>query len=458
MTAPHSRGKKITLLIGDLILIILSTYLAVYIRLFKYVNVLDQFTGATTFLTLTYIVSFYIFDLYNLNCKFKSTAYLTKFMLSILVSTSLIALTFYSLPDWRFGSRGIFLIDMGIITVLVYSWRLLFQFVFVSVRSPEKIIIIGAGTSARAIYDVLKRSDRFIIKGFLDDNYKKNITKIGEHSVIGESSLITEMSKKDEIDSAVIAITHERSSELIRNVLDAKMKGIEIYDMASLYEDLTGKLPVRHLKDSWLIDASFHGTRKNIYTMRMKRLIDIGLSVIGLILSVPIIIITSIAIKLDSKGPVLLRQKRVGYDENVYELLKFRSMDAEAEKDGVSWALDADPRVTKTGKIIRNARIDEIPQMWNVLKGEMSFIGPRPERPEFVRALQDEIPYYYLKHSVKPGITGWAQVNYKYGASKEDALEKLQYELFYIKNLSPVLDTHILLKTIRIVLFGKGAR
>ncbi len=457
MTAPHYRGKKITLLIGDLILIILSTYLAVYIRLFKYFNVLDHFTGATIFLTLTYLISFYIFDLYNLNCKFKSTAYLTKFILSILVSTSLIALTFYSLPNWRF-SRGIFLIDMVIIIVLVYSWRLFFQFVFISVRRPEKIVIIGAGDSAKAIYNVLKRSDRFVIKGFLDDDYKKNSTKIGEHSVIGESSLIKEMSKKNEIDSAVIAITHEKSSGLIQDVLDAKMKGIEIYDMASLYEDLTGKLPVKHLKNSWFIAASFHGTRKNIYTVRIKRLIDIGLSVTGLILSAPIIIITSIAIKLDSKGPVLLRQKRVGYDGNVYELLKFRSMDVEAEKDGASWARDADPRVTKTGKIIRNARIDEIPQMWNVLKGEMSFIGPRPERPEFVRTLQDEIPYYYLKHSVKPGITGWAQVNYKYGASKEDALEKLQYELFYIKNLSPVLDTHILLKTIRIVLFGKGAR
>ena len=190
----------------------------------------------------------------------------------------------------------------------------------------------------------------------------------------------------------------------------------------------------------------------------IKGIIDSCLSLLSLLISVPIIIATAIAIKLDSNGPILYRQKRVGHNGKIFELIKFRSMSVDAEKDGAEWAQENDKRVTRVGKFIRRWRIDEIPQMWNVLKGEMSFIGPRPERLEFVEILQRETPSYALRHSVRPGITGWAQVNYPYGASKEDALEKLQYDLFYIKNLSIFLDMHILLKTIKIVLFGKGAR
>jgi hypothetical protein len=227
---------------------------------------------------------------------------------------------FYSFPSWRFG-RGIFLIDMVFIIVLVYSWRLLFQSVFVSVRRLEKIIIIGAGESGKTIYDILKMSNGFEIKGFLDDDYRKRAMKIDGYPVIGHSDLITEMSDKNEIDSAVIAVTYKRSSELMRHALDAKMKGVEIYDMASLYEELTGKLPVNHLEDNWLVSASFLGTRKSIYTTRIKRLLDLGFSVIALILATPLLIVVSIAIKLDSKGPILFKQKRVGYDEKVYDLL-----------------------------------------------------------------------------------------------------------------------------------------
>ena len=182
------------------------------------------------------------------------------------------------------------------------------------------------------------------------------------------------------------------------------------------------------------------------------------LSLVCLLISAPIMIATAIAIKIDSKGPILYRQKRVGHNGKIFELIKFRSMSVDAEKHGAEWAQENDKRVTRVGNFIRRWRVDEIPQMWNVLKGEMSFIGPRPERPEFVKILQRETPSYALRHSVRPGITGWAQVNYQYGASKEDALEKLQYDLFYIHNLTIFLDMHILIKTIKIVLFGKGAR
>ena len=236
------------------------------------------------------------------------------------------------------------------------------------------------------------------------------------------------------------------------------MKGVEVYDMPRLYERLTGRIPVTHLSDRWLLYTPFQGINRNLYTLHIKRLLDIGLSLILLVVSLPIAVITALLIRLDSPGPVLYRQSRVGMNGKVYELLKFRSMRVGAEADGAVWAQENDPRTTRVGSIIRKLRIDEIPQIWNVLKGDMSFIGPRPERPEFVDMLHEEVPYYSLRHSIKPGITGWAQINYPYGASKEDALEKLQYDLYYIKNLTFVLDLDIILRTIGVVLFGSGAR
>ncbi len=200
------------------------------------------------------------------------------------------------------------------------------------------------------------------------------------------------------------------------------------------------------------------GCKKSIYNIKVKRVLDIIFSLLGLLISLVITIPVAILIKLESKGPIFYRQKRVGLNNNIFECIKFRSMTVDAEKYGAIWASKNDSRVTRVGKIIRKLRIDEIPQMWNVLKGEMSFIGPRPERPEFVYQLEKKIPYYNLRHSVKPGITGWAQVCYPYGASEEDALEKLKYDLYYIKNLSLFLDFQILLKTAKVVLLGKGAR
>jgi sugar transferase (PEP-CTERM system associated) len=275
---------------------------------------------------------------------------------------------------------------------------------------------------------------------------------------MGASSLLVEMAERGEIDAAVIAITHRKSPELFQTMIKSKLKGVEICDMPSLYEEYTGKVPVMHITDGLVAYTPFQGMKKTMYMRRVKGLLDKALSLTGLTLSLPMMAVTAAAIKLDSRGPVLYRQRRVGLDGRTYELLKFRSMTADAETKGAQWARENDPRVTRVGRFIRKTRIDEIPQMWNVLNGQMSFIGPRPERPEFVSELNHEIPFYTMRHSVKPGITGWAQVNYRYGASKGDALEKLQYDLFYIKNLSALLDLHIILRTIRVVLFGTGAR
>jgi len=231
---------------------------------------------------------------------------------------------------------------------------------------------------------------------------------------------------------------------------------VAVEDSTSFYERLTGKISTTMLRPSWLIFAG--GSRRYRLYKRMRRLADVVCALIGLILSLPVMAITALAIKVDSRGSVLYTQERVGAHNRNFKIIKFRSMIVEAEKDGPTWASEGDPRTTRVGRVIRKLRIDELPQFVNVLRGDMSFIGPRPERPVFVKQLEGEIPFYPQRHLVKPGLTGWAQIRYPYGASIEDAIEKLQYDLYYIKNQSPILDAIILFETIRIVLFGRGAR
>jgi sugar transferase (PEP-CTERM system associated) len=232
--------------------------------------------------------------------------------------------------------------------------------------------------------------------------------------------------------------------------------GLAIEESDSFYERLTGKVSTGTLRPSWLI---FSGpSRRMIFYGQLRRLLDVSLSVAGLLLSLPIMALTAVAIKLDSRGPILYRQTRLGQRNRPFTIMKFRSMRTDAEPDGAVWAEEEDPRITRVGRVIRKLRIDELPQFINIIRGEMAFIGPRPERPEFVAQLERQIPYYSQRHLVKPGLTGWAQIRYPYCASVEDAVQKLQYDLYYIKNQSLLLDVITLFETVRIVLFGRGAR
>lgn len=293
---------------------------------------------------------------------------------------------------------------------------------------------------------------------FFDDNLKEHGKNIEQHTVLGDSRHLRDIAKKREIDVVVIAITHDKKSELFRNILSVKMAGIEVYDMPSLYEELSGKVPVKHIKDSWFINTTLSGLKSNIYTQKIERILDMILCVLGFIVLLPISLIVIVLIKLESQGTIFYIQKRVGLNGKNFRLFKFRSMKEDAEIDGAKWATESDLRVTGVGEIIRKLRIDEIPQLWNIFRGDISLIGPRPERPEFVGSLEKEIPYYSLRHAVRPGLTGWVHVNYGYGASSKDTLEKLQYDLYYIKNKSLLLDITILIKTVKVVLLGSGAR
>ncbi len=275
--------------------------------------------------------------------------------------------------------------------------------------------------------------------------------------IIGDCSLIHKIVRQDKVDRIIVALEERRGRFPAEELLNCRMEGISIEEGIAFYEHLTGKLLIERAYPSFLIFSD--GFIKSPYHHLVKTIGDFFLSLLGLIVLLPIMSIIALAVKLDSSGPVFYRQERVGKHGKNFLLLKFRSMNKDAEKEtGPVWAEEGDKRVTRVGKIIRKLRLDEIPQIINVIRGEMSFVGPRPERPHFVRKLQEEIPFYDKRYTVKPGITGWAQIKYPYGASTNDALEKLKYDLYFIKNISLFFDFFILFKTAQIILFGNGAR
>ncbi|MBW1779895.1 MAG: sugar transferase [Deltaproteobacteria bacterium] len=452
------RQRQPLLFAGDIALILAATQLSTWLRLGHSVQVFSVFTGASTFTCLIYMAMLYIFDLYNVN-----RARFTKDVgvrLSVAVGTAGVfsAVLFYSLPNWVFG-RGIFLIQMMLVLVLLFGWRWLFATVISAPMVRNEILIVGAGRSGRALYSLLETQESpYKAVGFLDDDPAKWGENIGTVSVLGTTDQLTEIAAQKGVEIAILAITHDRSQELVDRVVKGRLNGLTIRDMPAIYEELTASIPVEHLRNDWLLFASGFTLISKQHVQRIKHLIDFVTSGLLLIISAPVMLLTAIAIKIESRGPVFFKQERVGKDGEIFLTFKFRSMRERAEDKGAVWASEDDPRVTKVGRVIRVLRIDELPQILNVFRGDMSLIGPRPERPEFVRELESRIPYYGIRHIVRPGITGWAQVKYGYGASVEDALKKLEYDLFYLKNMSILLDIKILLKTIGVVLFGQGAR
>jgi sugar transferase (PEP-CTERM system associated) len=319
-------------------------------------------------------------------------------------------------------------------------------------------VIVGAGPLASNIAkEIAERADTgFNLIGFVTDDPESVEEKLANLSVIGNQSRILDIATKENVDRIVVALEERRGKFPDAQLLECKMKGIAIEEGIRFYEHLTGRLQVESLHPSSLIFSE--GFKKSKLTMWTKRASEFALSLIGLTLLSPVILVLSLLIKIDSRGPAFYKQERVGEGGKIFKLIKFRSMVEDAEADGPVWAEKNDKRITRVGRRIRKWRLDEIPQMFNVLKGDMSFVGPRPERRFFVERLTKEIPFYDQRFSVRPGVTGWAQIKYPYGATNKDALEKLKYDLYYIKNLSLLYDLVIIFETIKVVLFGKGAR
>ena len=322
----------------------------------------------------------------------------------------------------------------------------------------ERVLFLGATpTAAQLIGELEANHPGYEILGYVDDRPEDQVVGANGFRVLGPTRELCEIANAHAVSTIVVCLTERRGTFPLQPILACKLRGIHIEDWPALYEKLTGKIVVQNLRPSWLVFSE--GFTRTVATRAAKRAIDLLLASFVLALGWPIFLMVALAIRMDSPGPIFFRQERVGERGQSFTLLKFRTMRHNAEaQSGPVWAVQDDPRVTRVGYWLRKTRLDELPQIWNVLLGEMSFIGPRPERPHFVVQLQEKIPYYVQRHSVKPGITGWAQVRYPYGSSIHDAEEKLQYDLYYIKNMSGLLDIDILLSTIRVVLFGKGAR
>ena len=371
------------------------------------------------------------------------------------VAGLLVAAVAFALPSLRLG-RAAFLQIGAAATIGLIAWRAAWIGPFSHRRIRIRVLVLGTGAIGKVIAGLVETGARpFSIVGFLDDNPNAPETVPEPYALLGKIQDLPALVEETRPDLIVVAQMNRRGNFPAKALIDCRMRGIQVEDWPTFYEKETGKILVTDLRPSWLIFSD--GFVKTPRTEIVKRLVDVALSLTGLVLALPVMAVVATAIKMESRGPALFRQPRLGQNGRVFILNKFRSMREDAEKDtGPVWALQQDPRVTRVGAFLRKTRLDELPQLFNVLVGDMSFIGPRPERPEFVYELQKQIPFYMERLSVKPGITGWAQVRYRYGASVEDALEKLQYDLYYIKNLSLFLDLLILINTIQVVLFARG--
>ncbi|MEZ5591598.1 MAG: TIGR03013 family PEP-CTERM/XrtA system glycosyltransferase [Gammaproteobacteria bacterium] len=361
---------------------------------------------------------------------------------------------FYKKSDLNFDS-DIFLVFTGLGFVGVLLVRSLFYAVVSQDFMKKKILVIGAGEKASQLLEPEMQDINFV--GFIP--FSDNFIKLPNERLLAHSIPLVDIAKNYDVDGIVVALDERRNKIPVEELIECKMNGIKILELSEFFEIHRKQLNINDLTPSSIIFSN--GFRRAILRSKSKRFFDLVVSFLLLIIVLPIILVAVIAILIESKGngPIIYRQARVGKDGKPFEVLKLRTMRVDAEKNGkAQWASKDDPRVTTVGRVLRKYRIDELPQLINVTRGEMSFVGPRPERPEFVEGFGEKIPFYQLRHRIKPGITGWAQICYPYGDSEKDAREKLQYDLFYIKNYSLLLDMNILLQTAHTVLWGRGAR
>jgi sugar transferase (PEP-CTERM system associated) len=400
---------------------------------------------------------FYYNDLYDLTTVSSRRELIVRLLQASGAASIVLAILFMLVPSLVIGGST-FVSSIVLFVVAILAWRLFFLYLGRLNQLQERLLIIGTGPTARKVArQVLDQHDfAYRIVGFIDEDPAMVGRSVVNPRVIGTPTDIGRLIRHYQIDRIVVGMTDRRGKLPLEELLDAKLAGVRVEDTATIYERLTGKILLDELKPSWLIFSD--GFRARRVTRFIKRCIDVCLSAIGLVIAAPVMALTAFAIRLDSDGPALYTQERMGESGRIFTLYKFRSMRTDAERGTPVWARDGDDRITRVGWFLRLARLDELPQLWNVLRGDMSFVGPRPERPFFIEQLASAIPYYKQRHVVKPGVTGWAQVKYRYGASIDDAREKLRYDLYYIKHLSIFFDLTIMFDTVKVILFGKGAK
>lgn len=406
--------------------------------------------------TIVFQLCLYFFDLYEMRWDINMLDVAIRLTQAFGVGCIVLGVLYYFLPQILIHTyifwTGYVLVSFSLLSYRYFYHRILRRRMFV-----QDLVVIGTGELASAIAKEIegRHNSVYRIVAFVGDGSPGYNPY--DAPVFKEFEDVKNVLPLSAIQRVVVAPDDKRGGTPIRTLLKCKLAGTIVEQGVTFYERITGKIMVEKVDPSWIIFSDGF-TVSSRWRYFVKRFVDVVLSGGLLLITAPIMIFSTIVIKLESPGPVFYRQERVGEGSISFEVIKFRSMCQDAEKDGAVWAQKNDSRVTRFGGFIRKVRIDELPQLWNVLKGEMSLVGPRPERQVFVEQLVEDIPYYGIRHVVKPGVTGWAQVSYPYGASKEDALRKLEYDLFYIKNNSIALDLLVIFYTVKTVLFGKGGR
>jgi len=410
------------------------------------------------FLTAIWLLLASVNDFYDLKtaANFLSSAFtllrITTFMLLVYL------LIYFFSP--RNSLPRVFILFYAVLSFIFLGlWRSGYALFFGRLPFQRRAIIVGAGASGQTIVQTLRETlgPDYQLLGYIDDDPGKQGQVIEGLPVIGTHRDLAALVKAKDVSEVILAITHKLHHELFRALLDCQEQGVQITPMPLLYEEITGKVPVEHIGDNWPVALPLDHPATGSFFPLFKRAVDLSIAAIGFTALVILLPLVALALYVDSPGPIFYTQERVGQGRKTFHLIKLRSMIPNAEKEGVAvWAKKGDPRITRVGRFLRLTRLDELPQFINVLKGEMSIVGPRPERPEFVAELEERIPFYRVRHSVKPGMAGWGLVRYGYADSIEDALEKVQYDLYYIKHQSIYLDLLILAKTVGAMISFKG--
>lgn len=438
------KTKKILLLLGDIICLYCALYLTLFLR---YGNNFesqqwDKHFQAFSLIFMAWLIVFFISDLYDLKVSYNNLALLSNYAKATVINGIIAVLLFYFLtplfPDIK--PQRVLIIDVIIAAGFLFIWRKIFYNLIKSPQITNRVLIIGKNDLSRELLEEINKRSQLGYQAQIIDQLPNNLKQF---------------CISNNIDTLVSSENLHSDVETARKIFDCLSLGIDVYNINGFYEQIAQKVPVKYIEMSWFLENLTENTKKSYEII--KRIIDIISAVIGLILTIPLIPFIALLIKLESRGPIIFRQIRTGKNGKEFLAMKFRSMINDAEKNGAQWATKNDSRVTRFGRFMRMTRLDEIPQLINILRGEMSLVGPRPERPEFIEMLSEQIPFYRERLLVLPGLAGWAQLmGPAYGGSTKETLEKLKYDLYYVKNRSIILDLSIILKTIRVVLGGRG--
>ncbi|HOI73839.1 MAG TPA: sugar transferase [Syntrophales bacterium] len=436
------RKRQMLLLAGNALIVTISFHLTPLVLSGMIPSPGAIFRSPDLFAILSYLLVFYLFDLFDLDLRFSKARFLVRLVLAQVTVAILIAAGSFVFQERPYGMRVLAVQGM-LVFVLALVWSMFFERLMTNTTKALRVAVLGCEDTAESLRQALGRRPDYAVALTLKKGWEDRV-----------GSLINEKA----FDEIVVNTKRGISPESYRALIEAKMRGVAVSDVPGFYERVLERLPVSGMSDVWLAHVPLSGVRKTVYNRRLKRILGVLISLVALAILLPVMLLIAVVIRMESPGPVLYRQRRIGLNRVPFDLVKFRSMKMGTEFMRENAGRQDDPRITRVGGVIRKYRLDELPQLWNVLRGDMCLVGPRALMEEEVEAFERRISYFTLRHFIRPGITGWAQINYPHGTTVEDARAKLEYDLYYMKNASMSMDLHILLRTMRTVLLAKGGK